>query len=247
MEVFLEFVFICIAYYSAYFLRFEGSLLSSNLYLLRESLIWVILIKMSALFLFGLYRGIWRYIGISDFLTMFKVVSLGSIGSILFLTFRFRFENYSRAVFFIDWLILLFLITGSRFLFRIIGEFFSNLQNAERRILIYGAGDGGEMIIREIKRNRTLNYNPIGFIDDDPRKIGHKIHGIPVLASHKKIKDLIQRHEIKEVLIAIQSIDRQIFAEIAEICKDCGISFRRIRGIFDEYKDAEEINEVHKN
>lgn len=247
VEVFLDFIFICIAYYSAYFLRFEGSLLSNNLYLLRESLIWVILIKMSVFFLFGLYRGIWRYIGISDFLTMFKVVSLSSISSILFLTFSFRFENYSRAVFFIDWLILLFLITGSRFLFRIIGEFFSNLQNGGRKILIYGAGDGGEMLIREIKRNRSLNYNPIGFIDDDPHKIGHKIHGVPVLASRKKIKDLIQAHEIKEVLIAIESIDKQIFVEIAQTCKDCGISFRRIKGILDETTDREEIDEIGKN
>jgi UDP-GlcNAc:undecaprenyl-phosphate GlcNAc-1-phosphate transferase len=234
IEILLDFMLICIAYYFAYFLRFEGSLLVSNLYLIRESLIWIILIKMSAFFIFGLYRGVWRYMGISDFITIFKVVSLGSISSILFLTFVFRFTNYSRAVFFIDWLLLLFLITGSRFLFRIIGEFFSRVQNAEKKVLIFGAGDTGEMVLREIKRNKFLHYNPVGFVDDDPYKIGNKIHGVPILGSRDKIKNLVQLHDIQELIIATVSLDSQSLSEIAEICKDCGISYRKVKGILDE-------------
>ena len=69
----------------------------------------------------------WRHVSISDFFTIFKVVTLGSVISVLFLTFIFRFKEYSRAVFFIDWLILLFLVTGSRLSFRVLGEFFGRL------------------------------------------------------------------------------------------------------------------------
>ncbi|MEK6654910.1 MAG: glycosyl transferase, partial [Thermodesulfobacteriota bacterium] len=168
-EVILDFILICVAYSLAYFLRFENQLLSSNLNLLKESLVWIILIKMSVFFISGLYHGVWKYISISDLFTMLKVVTLGSIISVLFLTFIFRFKEYSRAVFFIDWLILLFLVTGSRLSFRILGEFFGRLsQKGADNILIFGAGDAGEAVIREIKRNKSLNYNPIGFIDDDP-------------------------------------------------------------------------------
>lgn len=233
VEVFLDLVFICIAYYSAYFLRFEGKILSGNLDLLKASLVWIILIKLSAFFIFGLYRGVWRYISISDLLTIFKVVSLGSIISILFLTFAFRFQQYSRAVFFIDWIILLFLVSGSRILFRALDEFFSRVREKGNNILIFGAGDTGEMVIREIKRNKSLNYNPIGFIDDDPSKISNEIQGITVLGSRNKIRDLVKAHQIKEVLIAIPSIGITDFSEIAKICQDCGIAYRKIKGILD--------------
>lgn len=234
MEVLLDFIFILIAYYSAYFLRFEDPLLNSSLYLIKESLVWIILVKMSVFFIFGLYRGVWRYIGVSDFFTIFKVVCLGSIASVLFLTLRFKFRDYSRSVFFIDWLILLFLILGSRFMFRILGEFLSRMQKEGKRVLIFGAGDTGEMVIREIKRNKALNYVPIGFIDDDPRKIGNKIHGVPVLGSREKIQDLISTKEVREIIIAISKIDTVDLSEIIQICKDCGVSYRKIKGVLDE-------------
>jgi UDP-GlcNAc:undecaprenyl-phosphate GlcNAc-1-phosphate transferase len=181
--------------------------------------------------MFGLYRGVWKYIGISDFLTIFKVVSLGSVISVLFLTFTFRFRDYSRAVFFIDWLLLLFLVTGSRFLFRIIDEFLSRLQSGEKNVFIFGAGDAGEMVLREIKRNRSLRYNPIGFIDDNPAKKGNKIHGIPILGSRDRIKDLAKDHKIEEIIIAIPSLDQDNFSEITKICQESNIPFRNIKGI----------------
>ncbi|MFC1674325.1 hypothetical protein ACFL1K_00300 [Candidatus Omnitrophota bacterium] len=233
IEVLLDFVLICIAYYCAYFLRFEGFQLSSNLQLMQESLVWIILIKMSVFFVFGLYRGVWKYIGISDFFTMFKVVSISSVASIIFLTFVFRFREYSRAVLFIDWLLLLFLVMGSRFIFRIIGEFFSRVKSKEKKILIFGAGDTGEMVMREIKRNKKLLYDPVGFIDDDPYKAGHKIHGISVLGDRDKIEDLVRGHNIKEVIIAMPSIDKDDFSEIVHICQHCGIPYRSVRGILD--------------
>jgi len=243
VEVILDFVFICIAYYAAYFLRFEDTLLSRNITLLKESLTWIILVKLSVFFIFGLYRGVWRYISISDFFTIFKVVSLGSIFSILFLTFAFRFSYYSRAVFFIDWLILLFLIMGSRFLFRMVGELLTGMRTDGKKVLIFGAGDAGEMVMREIKRNKALNYHAVGFIDDDPAKTGNRIQGIPVLGSRDSIKDLVRLHDIQELIIAIPSVEMTEFFEIVKICEDCGISCRKIKGIL----DTEELNGSGQN
>lgn len=238
IEVILDLMLICIAYYSAYFLRFEGSLLPANIYLIRESLVWVILIKMSAFFMFGLYRGVWRYISISDLLTVFKVVNIGSVFSVLFLTFMFRFKDYSRTVLFIDWLILLFLIAGTRVLFRVLGEFLSRMREKGTNILIFGAGDTGEMVMREIKRNKSLSYNAVGFIDDDQAKIGNRIQGVPVLGSREKIKDIVKNYDIKELVIAISSLDMDIFLDIVNICKDCSISYRKIRGILDREEEV---------
>lgn len=239
VEVLLDFMIICIAYYAAYFLRFEGALLTSNLNLVNESIGWIILIKMTMFFSLGLYRGVWRYISISDLLTIFKVVSVSSIASVMFLTFRFRFHEYSRAVFFIDWILLLFLVSGVRVLFRLLGEFFSRAREKGDNVLIFGAGDTGEMVIREIKRNKDLNLNPIGFIDDNPAKLGNKIQGITVLGTREEIRGVIGEYGIKEVLIAVPNIDIVELGEIARICKECGIKYRKIRGILDKEDRAD--------
>lgn len=236
VEVILDFILICVAYYSAYFLRFEGSILAANAVLIKESLIWIILIKMSVFFAFGLYRGVWRYVSISDLLTVFKVVTLGSIAAVLFLTFAFRFQEYSRAVFFIDWILLLLLVSGTRLLFRVLGEFFSRAREKGNNVLIFGAGDTGEMVIREIKRNRSLKLNPVGFIDDDPFKFGNKIQGVAVMGSRQDLVSLAREHRVKEVLIAVPSMAPEEFREITRICNECGISYRRIKGILDKEK-----------
>lgn len=239
VEVLMDFIFVFIAYSTAYYLRFDKSLLNSNLQLMNQSVVWVVLIKMSVFFTFGLYRGVWRYISISDFFTMFKVVTLGSVFSILFLTFVFRFENYSRAVFFVDWLLLLFLIMGSRFLFRIIGEFFSSVKGKGRRILIFGAGDLGDIVMREIKRNKSLNYSPVGFVDDDKFKHGTKIQGVEVLGSRKKIKELISVKKIEELVIAIPTLEKAVLNEICATCKENGIPVKRVRGVLE---NTEQLN-----
>jgi UDP-GlcNAc:undecaprenyl-phosphate/decaprenyl-phosphate GlcNAc-1-phosphate transferase len=234
VEVLLDLAFVCVAYYSAYFLRFQGAYLSSNLQLLEKSLVWLILIKISVFYLFGLYKGVWKYISISDLITIFKAITLGSIFSMISFTLLFRFQDFSRAVFFLDWLILLVLVSGSRILFRVLGELFINVGKEGRNVLIFGAGDAGEMAIREIKRNKTLNYNPVGFIDDDPSKFGYKIQGVPVLGSRDLIKDIVLAQNIEEVIIAVPSLDAGIFHDIVKICRDCGVSYRKIKGILDK-------------
>jgi len=234
VEVMLDLIFICIAYYAAYFFRFEGHTLSSSLVLLKDSILWIIAIKMSVFFIFGLYRGVWKYISIYDLLTIAKVVTLGSIASILFLTFAFRFQEYSRKVFFIDWLILLFLIMGSRILFRVIGEFLNRVREKGTNIIIVGAGDTGEMVVREIKRNKLLRYNPVGFVDDDSFKIGTKIQGIPVLGTRERLQSLIQELAIKEVFITIPKLHSLAYEHIITVCKENNIPYRFIKGILEE-------------
>jgi FlaA1/EpsC-like NDP-sugar epimerase len=134
-------------------------------------------------------------------------------------------------------------VSGYRILFRVIGELFSQMRKVGKNVLIFGAGDAGEMVIREIKRNKALNYNPVGFIDDDPSKLGYKIQGVPVLGSRDKIKDLVRNENIEEVIIAIPSFDAETFYDIVKICRDCGVSYRKIKGILDK----EEIDEFKKN
>ncbi|MFH0762585.1 MAG: polysaccharide biosynthesis protein, partial [Candidatus Omnitrophota bacterium] len=100
-------------------------------------------------------------------------------------------------------------------------------------VLIFGAGDTGEMAIREIKRNKSLNYNPVGFLDDDLFKLGNKIQGIPVIGSRQDLARLVAEHQVKEVLIAIPSIALEDCSQIVRLCNGCGVPYRNIKGILD--------------
>lgn len=246
-EVLLDLAFICVAYYSAYFLHFEGPALLRNMPLIEKSLVWLILIKISTFFLFGLYRGVWKYISISDLITIFKAVTLSSVFSMIILTLLFRFKDFSRAVFFLDWLILLLLVAGSRVSFRVLGELFSRVRKEGKNILIFGAGDAGEMVIREIKRNKSLNYNPVGFLDDDPSKLGYKIQGVSVLGARERLKELIGSQNIEEVIIAIPSLAPEIFYDIVKVCRNCGVSYRKIKGILDKEEIIDGLRENQNN
>ena len=126
------------------------------------------------------------------------------------------------------------MILASRISFRVLGEFFSRLGEKGKNVLIFGAGDMGETVVREIKRNKSLNYNPIGFIDDDPEKNGIRIQGINVLGARNKIKNLIKENDIKEIIVAIPSLGIQDLSEIARLCNEQGISYRIVKGILDE-------------
>lgn len=227
-EVFLDAFLITLSYYAAFVLvlgSFEGSE-QWNLFL--KSLPLLVLLKLGAFLVGGVYRGLWRYTSIGDFLTFGKAVALGSVLSVLALLLLYRFEFYSRTVFVIDAVLLLLALIGSRMAFRIIRQAIPNpLNSGGRRILIYGAGDGGEMVLRELRNNPGLRYQPVGFIDDDPLKSGKVMHGLKVHGSNGSLPELCEEKEIEEILISFRSIKSERLKRIREICRAQNISLSR--------------------
>ena len=239
LEVILDLVLICISYYSAYLLRYEGEISESNFALINQSLSWIIIFRLIAFYYLGLYRGIWHYISVSDLVSIFKAVSFSSLISIIFVTFIFRFKDFSRVVFLIDWLLLLFLVSASRIFIRLLRESFIKMNRRRGiRILIMGAGDMGEAVLREIERSQNTRYNPIGFIDDDLNKVGRRIHNIPVLGRRKDIPRIIQEENIQEIFLAILSLKEKDLSEISGLSQDYKVRVRRIMGMLDFERDA---------
>lgn len=239
-EVILDFIIISMSYIAAFLLRFEGPLFYLNTPLIIQSLPIMVIVKLLMFYSFGLYRGVWRYIGIYDVIAIFKATSLGSIIAIVGLLFLFRVEGYSRTVFIIDWLVTFVSISGVRILFRLYKEYFANVRLTGKRILIFGAGDAGELALREIRQNRNLSYKPIGFLDDDEDKLYKIIHGIKVLGRGADLEKMIYKYKIDELLVAMSSSHRRSRAEIYEVCNRANIPFREISKIIDLKKEAEE-------
>lgn len=231
LEVGVDFILICVAYVSAHLLRFEGVLSPENQDLIVKSLPMVVIIKYIVFFKFGLYRGIWRYVSVTDLMDIFKAVLVASIASTVAVLFMWRFQGFSRAVFVIDWLLLFVLISGARILERIYKEIFDQVGLNGRNVLIYGAGDAGEIILREIKNNKLLGYKPVGFLDDDEEKVGKRIHGITVLGSRTDIFPIVKHKDINEIIIAIPDLPKEILEEITGLCRNLDISCKRMQDI----------------
>jgi len=230
-EVIIDLIIVIISYIAAFLLRYEGVFSEMRIALILESLPIVLIVKMLMFFFFGLYRGVWRYVGLYDLIAIVKATSLGSILSIITIVFLFRFENYSRSIFVIDWLMTFMCISGVRVLFRMYKEFFANVRIAGKRILIFGAGDAGELVLREIRQNRNLGYKAIGFVDDDDKKLNRIIHGVKVLGKGSNLEKLIHKYKIDELLVAIPVSHKRRVADIYSICQKNNIAFTEISKI----------------
>jgi UDP-GlcNAc:undecaprenyl-phosphate GlcNAc-1-phosphate transferase len=228
-EVLLDVLLVILAYYFSYVLLF-GSELGAEVWLLFLSTVPVLIfVKMSALLAAGVYRGIWRYISLDNLIVYAKAVGAGSVMSVLVLLFAFRFAGFSRAVFVLDAMNFFLMLAGSRVAFRLFRRLLPTPTVGGRRVLIYGAGDAGELLLREMRNNLQLQYTPIGFVDDDPFKKGKTIHGLRVFGGNGHLRRICKEQHVEEVLISISRIDEERINQIRRDCEDAQVTLRRMR------------------
>jgi UDP-GlcNAc:undecaprenyl-phosphate GlcNAc-1-phosphate transferase len=228
-EVLLDVVLIVLAYWSAYAVKFEPFSDSPAWKLFLRTLPVLVVVRLGAFLLFGVYRGIWRYTSIDDLMAFAKAVAAGSLVSMAIVLFKFRFQGFSRAIFVIDALVMLMLLAGSRVAFRFFRQVLpAGSGDQGQRVLIYGAGDAGELLLRELLNNRELSYAPVGFIDDDPKKLGKVIHGFRVFGGNGMLGKIIVEHQIEQLLISTPRISEARLAEIARECEARNIELKRL-------------------
>jgi UDP-GlcNAc:undecaprenyl-phosphate GlcNAc-1-phosphate transferase len=229
-EVLLDLVLIILAYYSAYTLLFGPIAETGAWNLFLRTVPVLVCVQMFSFLAAGVYRGLWRYISVDGIVVFAKAVALGSVGSVLALLIAFRFEGLSRAVFVLDALILFMMLAGSRFAFRLFRHALPTHESRDaRRILIYGAGDGGELLLREVLNNRELQLTPVGFVDDDPHKKGKVIHGLRVFGGNGSLRNICEEQRIAEVLISSTQISDERLAAILQDCETAQVTLKRMR------------------
>jgi UDP-GlcNAc:undecaprenyl-phosphate GlcNAc-1-phosphate transferase len=230
LEVVLDFLLICSAYYLAFGLRFDFQLNSSLLTLFLNSLPLVLMATFAALLFFGIYRGLWRHTGLEDLVRIAQAVACGTLLSTAALSFAYRLVGYSRMVFIVYGLLLFFGIAGSRLSFRLFGLYLRRRREEKVPVLIYGAGDGGEIVVRECRNNSTVCYRPIGFVDDDPRKQGRTVQGLRIFGGADKLLEIIQREKVEGCIISSPSILANGHAEqIRSVCHEQGLWVKQLR------------------
>ncbi len=225
-EVIIDFLLICASYVMAHALRFEANLTPDLVGLILKSLPLIILIKMLCFFVCGLYKGLWRYTSLPDLVNTFRAVTLGSVFSALSILFLWRFEGYSRAVFVIDSLLLFVTISGARVAERLLDEWINASIRTAVPVLIVGAGDTGEMLLRQLKQTAQGKRRIVGFLDDDRAMHGRRIHGIPIFGSREELGRVVQEFGIREILIAIPRPPANLLQQIQAYCEENGITWQ---------------------
>jgi len=225
-EVLLDVALVALAYYGAFVLRWDGNLPNEQLQIFLRTLPLVIIVQM-AFFLFGgVYRGLWRYVGINDLLVIARAVVAGATVSTIVVFLMYWFRGPSRAVSLLYMLLLLVFVSVSRASFRMLKALIVGRANVDpdaKPVLIYGAGDGGELLIREILNNPEHRYAPVGFVDDDDRKAGKLIHGYRIFDSND-LPGLIRTYGISEVLISSFKVpDAKL-----DILRRMGVGFKKM-------------------
>lgn len=240
--------------YIALLLKFDFDVPVEYMLFFKLNIIPVIVIIILFNTVFNLYRHIWKYASIEELLSIVYSVTLSNIVFIVysyFINYKILENQYFRfpfTVHIIFWILCTVFLGGTRFIYRISGEFQRNAINDDKgiRLLIVGAGDAGAMLIKEIKKHSELNYDIVGLVDDDSAKVSRTISGIKVLGTSKDIPSIYKRYKVEEIILAIPSADNEVQKNILKICKETKCKLKTVPGIYEILDGKVNISKIRE-
>jgi UDP-GlcNAc:undecaprenyl-phosphate GlcNAc-1-phosphate transferase len=225
-QVMLDLVLITACYYLAYRLRFEGESLEIFLPYFTASLPIVLGLKLASLYVSGLYQRSWGTFGLRDLAAVARGVGLGSVLSVMAAAYFYRFEGFSRLVFILDFMLLTGAVVATRASFRTMNLVAATRSKRSRRVVVYGAGAYGQLLVREMRANAEWNMNPVAFLDDDPMKARRWIVGVPVRGGLDVLERTLAEYGVDEVILSSPQINGQVERRIRDVC---GLLEKRVR------------------
>jgi FlaA1/EpsC-like NDP-sugar epimerase/lipopolysaccharide/colanic/teichoic acid biosynthesis glycosyltransferase len=239
----IQLSFFILSNYLAFFIRFDGNIPSFGYELFLSYLPMIVFLRIIFLFSFSLDRGLWRYASIRDLLNITAAVSIASL--LFFLSVRYIFGEtpYPKSIYGLDWLLNIFLLGGIR-LFRRLHEEIDVKQNDKKRVIVIGAGDAAEMLIRDVEHKNLYPYRIIGLVDDDPKKKGLKIRNIPVLGTRRDLKKIVEREEPEEFLISIPSASRVQLQSIVKELRQFTLPIKKVPSLCDILSGKEDLGKI---
>jgi FlaA1/EpsC-like NDP-sugar epimerase len=224
------------AWVLAWYVRFDGDTgpVYYERYLEWDVIVLVLGIKLPVFVAFGFYNRWWRYVSTNDMWGAVRGVGVATIAAFLVFTLlSFHPAGVPRGIWVIDVLLLMAFVTGSRLLARTLIErpTAGRIVARGKEVIIVGAGDAAQLILREMLRNPSLGYTPIGLVDDDPRKKNVRLHGIRVLGTSQDLRHLLRDRRPDELLIAIPSASGDVREKIVEIARSEHVPVKTLPGL----------------
>jgi FlaA1/EpsC-like NDP-sugar epimerase len=214
----------------AWLLRFDLALPDRHMLLLAMPLL--VVVRIGAMFYFGLFHGWWKYAGVSDGVAVLKAVGTGSLFFFVTLHYALGAKSFPRTIYILEPLLTAVFLIGIRLLTRILAESAREDIAQCKRVMIIGAGSAAQTILRELERP-GCGYAVIGCLDDDSSKTGIRIQNVPVLGAVDQLPTVLRRQPIDEVLIAVPSATSTEMCRFVEICNQAGIKFRTVPALKD--------------
>jgi FlaA1/EpsC-like NDP-sugar epimerase len=225
------------AWFLAFELRFDHGVPVFYETLFERTILIVVGIKLVVFLLFGFYNHWWRYVSTRDMWRIVRGVTVASLVADLtvYLVSPVHDIRLPRSIAAMDWLLALGLIAGARLLVRSIMERPSprGLVARGKEVLVVGAGDAAQLIVREMLKSPSLGYTPIGLVDDDPRKKNLRLHGVRVLGTTADVPRLLRESKPDEVLIAIPSAAGEVRQQIVDAASASGVAVKTLPGIYE--------------
>jgi FlaA1/EpsC-like NDP-sugar epimerase len=223
-----DLLMIPLAWLGAYVLRFNLEAVPAWFWeQALNSLLLVIPVQAAVFWLFGLYRGVWRFASLPDMIRIGKAVSSGLLIITLLLWLTRDFSGVPRSVPVLYGILLMIFLSLPRMVYRFIKDQGSRSASAQR-VLIVGAGSAGEMLARDLLRDPQRAYLPLAFVDDDPAKRGREIHGVRVLGACRKLPRIARKLAVDLVMLAVPSADKEQMQRIITYVEETGLPFRTV-------------------
>ncbi|MEM7179638.1 MAG: nucleoside-diphosphate sugar epimerase/dehydratase [Spirochaetota bacterium] len=220
----LDIIFMLISYFLAHLIRYESLAFLNNLQNFLISMAIVVGIQTVIFAFSNIYRSIWAYASIHDLLEIIKTTLLSVLVATTGLLLYNRFFEHSRMVFILDPLLLLSFLCFRSFFWRVIRDYYLNREHHQGKpTILVGAGKLGAMFLTEIRRQTELELRPIGFLDEDDKKIGAHIHGLPVLGKLESLADVINSYSVKEIVITSSNFSGKEISNIKQVAETFGI------------------------
>lgn len=217
-----------VAWLGAYWLRFNLEMPPPHFVdAALSALPLIVPIQMAMFWLFGLYRGVWRFASLPDLMRIAKAVATGTVLVLGALFVINRLYLVPRSVPPLFFFLQLLLLAGPRLLYRWRKDRRLDLSGG-KRVLIVGAGSAGELLVRDMLRDPEHGYSPVGFVDDLPRRQGSEIHGLPVLGACAAIPRLVAELGVEVIVLAIPSAEARAMQRIVAWCEQAAVPFRTI-------------------
>lgn len=246
LDLFIDAAIIVLGYYAGLLLRFDGDVPPDSLATFRLVIPLIALGYLAANWLMGVYRTAWQYGGMGDVLNLGRAVLL--VTAVITLFNRTRAER--------DIPLSVNLIAGG-FIFMAMA-FWKMLPRLRvhpsiqpkrpgaKRLLIVGAGNTGQLVAREFLQHHDWEYRPVCFADDDPRKRGKRIHGVPVAGTTQDIPELVDRFKVDVVALALPSAPRARIRELLAVCQVTGVPVRMVPGLPEIVEDPRTVSHLRE-
>jgi FlaA1/EpsC-like NDP-sugar epimerase len=245
LSVGAQLVLVALANRVAFWLRFDGAEPAFALNAFAQMLPWLLAIRGLTFLPFGLYQGLWKYASIFDLEAILGSVTVSTLLFAAVVYSPLGPDVYPRSILVIDAVLLVLLLGGLRLARRIVSQMHGS--HSGKRVLVFGAGDAGELVVRDMRANPQHGYNPIGFVDDDPAKWGHLIHGVRVLGTMEDLPRLTEKMRPDEILIAAPSLPPEQLRRLVRTLEPFKVPIKtmpRLRDIIEGNFDLKQIRSL---